>query len=124
MLKNSPLAEKESICAEDLWDKSLIISHQTAISNDMITWLQKDISQLNIVATYDLLYNASRFVKMDFGYAIPLNKLINTSGDSEPCFRRLYPASETGLCIIWKKYQVFSIAAERFIQKLRLEFEL
>lgn len=124
MRKDSPLAEKENICAEDLWDKPLIISHQTAISNEMIAWLQKDVSQLNIVATYDLLYNASRFVKMGFGYAIALDKLINTSGDSNLCFRPLYPVSEAGLCIVWKKYQVFSRAAGRFIQKLKDEFVL
>ncbi len=124
MRKDSPLAEKENICAEDLWDKPLIISHQTAISNEMIAWLQKDVSQLNIVATYDLLYNASRFVKMGFGYAIALDKLINTSGDSNLCFRPLYPVSEAGLCIVWKKYQVFSKAAGRFIQKLKDEFVL
>lgn len=124
MRKDSPLAEKENICAEDLWDKPLIISHQTAISNEMIAWLQKDVSQLNIVATYDLLYNASRFVKMGFGYAIALDKLINTSGDSNLCFRPLYPVSEAGLCIVWKKYQVFSRAAGRFIQKLKDEFAL
>ena len=124
MRKDSPLAEKESICAEDLWDKPLIISHQTAISNEMIAWLRKDVSQLNIVATYDLLYNASRFVKMGFGYAIALDKLINTSGDSNLCFRPLHPVSEAGLCIVWKKYQVFSRAAGRFIQKLKDEFAL
>jgi len=124
MRKDSPLAEKESICAEDLWDKPLIISHQTAISNEMIAWLRKDVSQLNIVATYDLLYNASRFVKMGFGYAIALDKLINTSGDSNLCFRPLYPVSEAGLCIVWKKYQVFSRVAGRFMQKLKDEFAL
>ena len=124
MLKDSPLAEQESICAEDLWDKPLIISHQTSISDEMISWLQRDISKLNIVATYDLLYNASRFVKMGVGYAIALDKLINTSGDSNLCFRPLYPVSEAGLCIVWKKYQVFSRAAEQFLKKIEKEFSV
>lgn len=124
MRKDSPLAEKESICAEDLWDKPLIISHQTSISGEMIAWLRKDISQLNIVATYDLLYNASRFVKMGVGYAIALDKLINTSGDSNLCFRPLSPVSEAGLCIVWKKYQVFSRAAEQFLKQIQNEFSV
>lgn len=124
MRKDSPLAEKESICAEDLWDKPLIISHQTSISDEMISWLRRDISKLNIVATYDLLYNASRFVKMGMGYAIALDKLINTSGDSDLCFRPLYPVSEAGLCIVWKKYQVFSRAAEQFLKQIQNEFSV
>lgn len=124
MRKDSPLAEKESICPEDLWDKPLIISHQTSISHEMIAWLRKDISQLNIAATYDLLYNASRFVKMGFGYAIALDKLINTTGDSSLCFRPLYPVSEAGLCIVWKKYQIFSRAAEQFLKQIQNEFSV
>lgn len=124
MQKDSPLAEKDSICAEDLWDKPLIISHQTSLSNEMIAWLKRDISQLNIVATYDLLYNASRFVKMGFGYAVALDKLINTSGDSNLCFRPLYPTQEAGLCIVWKKYQVFSRAAEQFLRRIQTEFSI
>ena len=122
MLKNSPLAEKDNIHAEDLWDKPLIISHQTFANDEMISWLKKDISQLNIVASYNLLYNASRFVKAGFGYAIALDKLINTSGDSELCFRPLSPTLEAGLCIVWKRYQVFSRAAEQFLRQIKLEF--
>lgn len=124
MRKDSPLAVKESICAEDLWDKPLIISHQTSISDEMIAWLRKDISQLNIVATYDLLYNASRFVKMGVGYAIALDRLINTSGDSNLCFRPLSPVIEAGWCIVWKKYQVFSRAAEQFLKQIQNEFSV
>ena len=123
MRKDSPLAEKESITAEDLWDKPLIISHQTSINSEMFSWLKTDITKLNIVATYDLVYNASLFVKKGFGYVIALYKLINTTGDSALCFRPLYPALKAGLCIIWKKYQVFSRASNAFLQQLKTELE-
>ncbi len=124
MRKDSPLAEKENICAEDLWDKPLIISQQTVNSDEMGSWLHRDVAKLNIVATYNLVYNASRFVKMGVGYAITLDKLINTSGDSSLCFRPLYPVSEAGLCIVWKKYQVFSRAAEQFLKQIQNEFSV
>lgn len=123
MRRDSPLAEKEAICAEDLWDKPLIISHQTAINSEMFSWLKMDTSKLNIVATYDLVYNASLFVRKGFGYVIALDKIINTSGDSQLCFRPLCPALEARLCIIWKKYQVFSKASNAFQQQLQIELE-
>ncbi len=124
MTADSPLSQKESICAEDLWDKPLIISHQTASSGEMAAWLRKDLSQLNIVAFYDLLYNASRFVKSGFGYAIALDKLINTTGDRNLCFRPLSPVLEAGLCIVWKRYQVFSKAAEKFLKEIQVKFSI
>jgi hypothetical protein len=66
-----------------------------------------------------LIYNASHFVKKGFGYAIALDKLVNTTGESELCFRPLYPTLEAGLCIVWKKYQVFSRASEHFLKRLQ-----
>ena len=121
MRVDSSLAEKEAICAEDLWDKPLIVSHQMSISRDMMAWLKKDIGKLNIVMTYDLIFNASLFVKKGIGYAIALDKIINTTGDSELCFRPLYPTLEAGLCIAWKKYQVFSRASKEFLHLLKNE---
>lgn len=123
MRKDSSLAEKDFIVAEDLWDKPLIISHQTSINSEMFSWLKTDIAKLNIIATYDLVYNASQFVKQGFGYVIALDKLINTTGDSDLCFRPLYPTLEAGLCIVWKKYQVFSKASNAFLQQLQKELE-
>ncbi len=121
MRKDSPLAEKETVCAGDLWDKPLIVSHQTSNHSDVMAWLKKDISRLNIVITYDLIFNASLFVKKGIGYAIALDKIINTTGDSELCFRPLYPHLEAGLCIVWKKYQVFSRASKEFLRLLKSE---
>ena len=123
MRKDSPLAEKENICAEDLWDKPLIVSHQTSTNTEMFRWLKSDISKLNIVSTYDLVYNAAQFVKKGFGYVIALDKLINTTGDSNLCFRPLYPALEAELCIVWKKYQVLSRASNTFLQQLQQKVE-
>lgn len=119
MRNDSLLAEKDMIFAEDLWDKPLIVSHQIATSSEMSAWMKQDISKLNIVTTYDLIYNASHFVKKGFGYAIALDKLVNTTGESELCFRPLSPTLEAGLCIVWKKHQVFSRASELFLKRLQ-----
>lgn len=121
MRKDFPLSEKKAICPEDLWDKPLILSHQAAASSEMSGWLKTDITKLNIAATYNLIYNASHFVKRGLGYAIALDKLVNTTGESSLCFRPLIPALEAGLCIVWKKYQVFSRASELFLQHLEKE---
>lgn len=119
MRKDSALSEKEVICAEDLRDKSLILSRQASNNGEMYSWLKRDPSKLNIVLNYDLIYNASHFVKKGLGYAIALDKLINTTGESELCFRPLYPPVKAELCIVWKKYQVFSRASNAFLRELR-----
>ena len=124
MRKDSLLAEKDKIQAEDLWDKPLILSHQTSINSEMSLWLKTDFSKLNIAATYDLVYNAAQFAKKGLGYVIALNKLINTTGDSELCFRPLFPTLQAELFIVWKKYQVLSRASRAFLQQLQQELNI
>lgn len=89
----------------------------------MFRRLKSVISKRNIVATYDLVYNAAQFVKKGFGYVIALDKLINTTGDSNLCFRPLFPALEAELCIVWKKYQLLSRASNTFLQQLQQEVD-
>lgn len=117
MRKDSPLAEKENICPEDLWDKPLIVSHQKGDDVYLNQWLQREESELHIVATYNLLFNASLLVDEGLGYALCYDKLINTQG-SNLCFRPFSPRLEARGFIVWKKYQVFSKAANLFLQCL------
>lgn len=123
MRKDSPLAKKDVICAGDLWDKPLIVSQQAYAGSDISAWLGKDLHKLNVVMTYNLIYNAAHFVKAGFGYAITLDHLVNTTGESELCFRPLYPILRAELSIVWKKYQVFSRASKEFLRLLKSEWE-
>lgn len=119
MRKDSELSHKKYITPKDLYDKPLIISHQRNQGGDFSSWLNCNLEKLNIVATYNLLFNASLLVDEGLGYAIVLDKIINTGDNSKLCFRPLEPAVEAELSFIWKKYQVFSKAAEQFLIKLK-----
>ncbi len=120
MRRDSPLAEKQFIRLEDLWDKPLIISSQ---KNDspLSDWLKRDIAKLNIVAYYNLVFNASLLVDEGLGYALCFDKLVNTTGNSNLCFRPLFPEIESEASVIWKQYQIFSKAAQKFIDALKSE---
>lgn len=119
MRRDSPLAGREAVWPEDLWDKPLIISNQDDSKGTLTAWINKELSELKIAATYNLLFNASLMVEEGLGYAIGLDKIINTTGNSRLCFRPLSPRTEAGMHIVWKKYQVFSKASEKFIEKLK-----
>ncbi len=119
MRKDSPLAEKEHICPEDLWRVPLIRSRHSLGKSPIGEWFHRRQEELNIVATYDLLYNASLLVEEGVGYAVGLEHIINTAGDSALCFKPLYPALTSHLDIAWKKHQVFPKCAELFLSRLR-----
>lgn len=124
MRRDSPLAAQDNISSKDLWDIPIITSAQSLVSDEFTGWLGKDFEKLNIVATYNLLYNASLMVDEGFGYALCLDKLINTTGNSNLCFKPLYPRFEVNLDLVWKKYQVFSKAAQKFLELIQSEFSV
>lgn len=119
MRKDSPLAKSEAIYPLDLVDIPLITSRQTLVKNELSGWLRSDFDKLNIIAQYNLVYNASLMVEEGLGYALCLDKLINTTGDSLLCFIPLSPILVAHMDIVWKKNQVFSRAAEEFLNRLR-----
>lgn len=121
MREDSPLAGKESIRSEDLENIPLIVSRQSMVHNELSGWSGRDFDKLNIVATYNLVYNASLMVDEGFGYALCLDRLVYSADNNNFCFRPLEPRLETHLDIAWKKYQVFSKAAEKFLETLQAE---
>lgn len=124
--KDSPLAKKKFVTLEDLLQIPILASRQMtpkySQSSGFLDWFGDKYKDLNITATYNLVYNASIMVKAGVGCAVTLDKLADTSAESEICFRPLSPKLESGLDIVWKKYQIFSPAANLFLKKLQEKF--
>lgn len=126
MPKNCPLARKKVVELKDLINVPLIASRQMSkkysADSGFLDWFGDKFDNLNITATYNLIYNAVIMVEAGMGYAVTLDKLANTSKESSICFKPLSPRLESGLDIVWKKYQVFSPAAKLFLNRLQDKF--
>lgn len=126
MRKDSPLAKKQVVTQQDLLDLPLICSRQVVQRlgqrNEYSDWFAETGERQNIVATYNLIYNAALMVEEGVGYAIALDRLVNTTSHSRLCFRPLKPGVKSGMNLVWKKYQVFSSAAELFLERAREKF--
>lgn len=118
MRKDSPLSNKTEITAENLWELPLIISQQALATHELYHWLKKEPEKLNIVVTYNLIYNASLMVKEGIGYALCLDKLVYTGPDSPFCFRPLSPQLPASVYLIWKQQHYLSKAAILFREQL------
>ncbi|WIH87342.1 LysR family transcriptional regulator [Brachyspira pilosicoli] len=128
MRKDSPLSNKKNITKKDLLNIPLIISRQvieTEIEdNDFSRWFSDTFDNLNITATYNLIYNALIMVSEGMGYALCLDKLIDNMYHQNICFIPLKPKLESGINIVWKKNQEFSRASKIFLDRLTNKFKI
>lgn len=119
MRKDSHLCKEKFILAKMLTDLPLIVSSQSLHNNELTGWLNKDIKLLHIVATYNLIYNATLMVEEGLGYALAFDKLINVYNHDKLCFRPLFPKLEANIALAWKKHQTFSKPAQLFLDRLQ-----
>ena len=120
--RDDPLAEKQILSPADLWDRPLIFNRLTVRGEGVQDLLGKPADELNIAATYNLVYNGSLMAAEGIGLCVCLDKIVNTEGDSVLCFRPLEPSPKVGMNLIWKKYAVRSKAAEAYLQKVQEMF--
>ena len=123
MRKDSSFSKKKFIEKKDLFDIPIICPKiffnnkiQTSKFNE---WIENDFDKLNIILTYNLIYNAALIVEKGIGYALTIDKLVNTTNTSNLCFIPLKPKLEIELRVVWKKNQVFSEASKIFLEELK-----
>ena len=114
MRKDSPLAKKKSVRGEDLQGQKVL----TARAGHPYLENRIDLSGVQLIGTYNLLYNASLLVEDGIGCALAFDRIIPTGAESDLCFRPLDPPITVRGMLIWKKYQIFSPAVQLFAEEV------
>lgn len=117
--KSHPLGQKTSISPEDINTLPLIVSRQSIANREFISWLKKDGAQLNIVGTYNLLYNAAILAEEGAGGVLCLRGIVPQYSGSKLQFIPLSPEFETSVVLVWKKQRDHSKAAQKFLDLLQ-----
>ena len=126
MQESHPLAQKQALRMEDVVGVPLIVPSQGQSVSSSASLMNQDFDpgRLNIVCHYNLLFNAAVMVEQGMGIALCLDHLADTTEHTGLTFRPLYPAALNRLRLAWKKYQIFSPAAELFLRRIRQQFEV
>lgn len=119
MRRDHPLAALDRIRPEDLRGVRVIASRQLEGEDGLAGWLGRGREGMQVVATGNLINTMAMAAEEDVGCVITLDDLVDLSGDRNLCFRPLEPRLESWMYLAWKKYQVFSPAAEVFLETLK-----
>lgn len=122
MPKTSPLAKNPTISLKTLKSLPLIFPQQTYNGQQRMNWFGPDFHELNIIATYNLVYNATFMVEQGMGYAFCLENLVNTESSRNLAFRRIEPPIQVEAYLITKKYQTLSTAVKVFLERLTKKY--
>ena len=118
---DNPMKKKKTITVDDLIGLPLFCSEQSW-RNDIPRWCGDRIKELRLEGSFRLSYNGSMFALEGLGYLLTFDRLIDASSDSGLVFRPLSPTLENKLYLVWKKYQMLSPIAERFLKHLQSSF--
>ncbi|MCB0185904.1 MAG: substrate-binding domain-containing protein, partial [Caldilineaceae bacterium] len=113
---DSPLAQKAVIRPEDLIGTPLLMVKRPYFQNELTNWFGAAYEQMEIVATYNLIYNAAIMVQNRMGVALCLELESHFDG---LCFRPLEPTQENGTVLIWKKEQILPTTTRAFIEHVK-----
>lgn len=119
MPMDHPLARERAITSDMLEGIPLLTSRQSRVFGGLSGWLGKNLDALNVVGTYNLVFNAALMVEQGMGCSLTLDHLVGQMDLTGLCFRPLDPRLEVGLSLVWKKYQLFSPAAEAFLHQVQ-----
>ncbi|WP_390409282.1 LysR family transcriptional regulator [Lacticaseibacillus jixiensis] len=116
--QDSPLANQSAVTAAQLRGQAIIASRQAGSMDLLTDWLGSSANQLHIVATYNLLYNASLLVNAGVGVALCLDGIVNSQG-TDLRFVPLAPKLQGHASLIWPKTSQLSPAAQAFLAALQ-----
>ena len=119
--RDHPLAQRAELTIADVEREPLLIPSQgSAVSVNLpADVFGLDPARANIVCQYNLLFNAAIMVEEGMGIALCLDRLADTSEHSGLTFRPLTPRRQYHFRFVWKKYQVFTPAAELFLKRMK-----
>lgn len=117
--KDSPLAAKKSISAKDARGIPLICSRQGMVKEFLAGWFGCPFGKLDVVATYNLIYNAAALVDAGLGAAICIDGMIPQKFADRVVFRPFTPALVSDVYLAWRKIAALSPAASALVDAVR-----
>ena len=114
------LAAQPVVMRNALRSVPLILHRRAGLQRAIMHWAQVEPEQLQIAATYNVINgNPFSFVRSGLGCLLTSENYFGRCLDADVCFRPLEPTLEMRHALVWKRYTMFSRAAEAFLKHVR-----
>lgn len=117
--RDDPLARKKSVAPDDLLDRPLLLPRRFRMAAELAGWAGYDARRLNVVGTFNLLYNAAHAVAEGVGAAVSIDGLFPEMLAKRLAFRPLAPAFYSEAYLAWKEGVPLAPAAAELVRLVR-----
>lgn len=119
----SYLARKESIDVEELVGIPLLCSGREDVQNMIKSWNALQGKDLNIVGTYNLIFNVFSLVENRVGSALTIEGAMANRDTSNVKFLPIVPEITTNCVLVWKKNTLLSPSVNKLVEKFLQAFK-
>lgn len=119
----SYLARKESIDVEELVGIPLLCSGREDVQNMIKSWNALQGKNLNIVGTYNLIFNVFSLVENRVGSALTIEGAMANRDTSNVKFLPIVPELTTNCVLVWKKNTLLPPSVNKLVEKFLQAFQ-
>ncbi|WP_321387612.1 LysR family transcriptional regulator [uncultured Enterococcus sp.] len=116
--KNSFLAQKEGVRPEELYGVPLMCSARPEVQRLLEEWMTVPLDEMNIVGTYNLIFNVFPLVENQVGAALMIEGASLNLKNEQTRFIPLLPEVSTECVFVWKRHRVLSPVTNAFIKRV------
>lgn len=116
MRKNDPLAQFDTINAEQLESLPLILPGRLNVRSELANWFGDRFERLNIAYTGNLTTNTALIVQKGYGYAIVVDGSLPFGERADVVSRPLSPPLSASVVFAWKREQPLTTVTKKFIE--------
>ena len=121
--RDSYLAQKETIQIDELIGVPLLISARQDIQKMIYSWEGIKQNELNVIGTFNLIFNVFSLVANRVGSALTIEGAIANRQSGNTVFLPLEPEITTNCVLVWKKNHMFSPTVDKFIESFNHAFK-
>lgn len=120
--RESFLATKDSVTPEDLIGIPLLCTSRLEVQAMIQSWIPSE-ETLNIVGTYNLVFNVFSLVDNKVGSALAIEGAIANRKNENLKFLPLLPEKQTNCVLVWKKNSLLTPTVSKFVGMVKEAFE-
>ncbi|WP_444715106.1 LysR family transcriptional regulator [Leuconostoc pseudomesenteroides] len=116
--KSDILANKNSVNKNDLYNRPIILSRRSIVTESILDSLEINKEKLNVIGTHNLLTNAIPFIKEYNTMTIAVSGALSIRPDSELKFIPFEEKLESKHILVWRKNVALSLHARLLLDFL------